>query len=166
VSEEFPAKSMPPPPGPGPAAPSTLSAAPAGAAQDGPPTRADAFLGGAAYGALGVAGAVVGVLGSFYQGWAAGPVPVAAIAFSLLNLGAFRLAGWAMGGKLGALVPAVAWLVVVIFLSSQRPEGDLVINSSVASYVYLIGGSIGAVVAIARTRSARDWLVPDLGGIR
>jgi hypothetical protein len=165
VSEEFPAESTPPPAGAGAAAPSTLSAPPAGPAPAGPPTRADAFLGGAAYGALAVAGLVIGVLGSFYQGWAAGPVPVAAIAFSLLNLAAFRLAGWAMGGKLGALVPAVAWLLVVIFLSSRRPEGDLVINASVASYVYLIGGSIGAIIAIARTRSARNWLVPDLGGI-
>jgi Family of unknown function (DUF6113) len=123
--------------------------------------RADAFVGGAAYGALAVAGALLGVLGSFLQGGGIGPVPVAAIVFSLLNLVAFRLSGWAMGAKLGAIVPSVAWLLVVIFLSSKRPEGDLVINSSVASYVFLIGGSIGAVIAVARTKSARDWLLTD-----
>jgi hypothetical protein len=125
----------------------------------GPPTRLDAFVTGGAYGVLAVAGALIGVFGSFfYQSGEIGPVPVLAIAFSLLNLGAFRLSGVAMETKLGAAVPAVAWLLVAIFLSSKRPEGDLVISSSAASYVFLIGGSIGAIAAVARTRSRRGNL--------
>jgi hypothetical protein len=124
-------------------------------------TRAEAFMSGGAYGALAVAGAVLGVFGSFYQGVEIGPIPVLAIAFSLLNLGAFRLAGWAMGVRLGALVPAVGWLVAVIFMSSKRPEGDLVITATTASYIFLIGGSVAALAAIALTRSPRNWLLPN-----
>jgi len=120
------------------------------------PTRLDAFVTGGAYGVLAVAGALIGVFGSFYQSGGIGPIPVVAIAFSLLNFGAFRLAGIAMETRLGAVVPSFAWLIVAIFLSSKRPEGDLVINSSMASYVFLIGCSIGAVVAVARTRSRHE----------
>ena len=119
-----------------------------------PPTRLEAFVTGGAYGVLAVGGAVIGLLGSFYHATPTGLIPVFAIAFALLNLVAFRLAGWAMGTRLGAVVPALAWLLVVIFLSSKRPEGDLVISASTAGYVFLLGGSLGAVLAVARTRSA------------
>lgn len=136
------------------AAPAT---GPAGALE----TRAEAFVTGGAYGVLAVAGVLLGVFGSFYQGGEIGPVPVVALVFSLLNLGAFRLAGWAMGTKLGALVPAVGWLVAVIFMSSKRPEGDLVISATTASYVFLIGGAVAAIAAVALSRSPRNWLLPN-----
>jgi hypothetical protein len=128
-----------------------------------PPTRLEAFVTGGAYGVLVVAGAAVGLLGSFFHAVDVGPIPLFAIAFALLNLGAFRLAGWAMGTRLGAAAPALAWLLVVIFMSSKRPEGDLVISGSAAGYVYLLGGSVAAALAVARTRSATSWL---LGGAR
>ncbi|HEU5158017.1 MAG TPA: DUF6113 family protein [Streptosporangiaceae bacterium] len=122
------------------------------------PTRLEAFVTGGAYGVLAVAGAVIALLGSFYHGFGVGPIPVSAIAFVLLNLGAFRLAGWAMGTRLGAVAPAAAWLLVVIFLSSRRAEGDLVISATAGGYVYILGGSIAAVLAIVRTRSTTSWL--------
>ncbi len=127
---------------------------------DRPQTHLEAFVSGGAYGVLAVGGAVIGLTGSFYQAVEIGPIPVPAIAFVLLNLGAFRLAGWAMGTRLGAVVPAVGWMLVVIFLSSRRPEGDLVVGASAGGYVFLLGGSIAAVLAVARTRSARHWLIP------
>lgn len=123
-----------------------------------PPTRLEAFVSGGAYGVLAVAGAMAGLLGSFYHAVDVGPIPAFAIAFALLNLGAFRLGGWAMGTRLGAVAPALAWLLVVIFMSSRRPEGDLVISGSAAGYVYLLGGSIAAVLAVVRSRSATSWL--------
>jgi Family of unknown function (DUF6113) len=135
---------------------SAASAAPAAPAA--PPSRLEAFVTGGAYGVLAVAGAAVGLLGSFYQAVGIGPIPALAIAFALLNLGAFRLAGWAMGTRLGAAAPALAWLLVVIFMSSKRPEGDLVISGSTAGYIYLLGGSIAAVLAVVRTRSTTSWL--------
>ncbi|HZB33155.1 MAG TPA: DUF6113 family protein [Streptosporangiaceae bacterium] len=123
-----------------------------------PPTRLEAFFSGGAYGVLAVAGAVVGLLGAFYHAVDVGPIPAFAIAFALLNLGAFRLAGWAMGTRMGAGAPALAWLLIVIFMSSRRPEGDLVISGSAAGYVYLLGGSVAAVLAVVRTRSTVSWL--------
>jgi hypothetical protein len=123
-----------------------------------PPTRLEAFVSGGAYGVLAVSGAVVGLLGSFYHAVDVGPIPAFAIAFALLNLGAFRLAGWVMGTRLGATAPALAWLLIVIFMSSRRPEGDLVISGSAAGYVYILGGSVAAVLAIVRTRSTTSWL--------
>jgi hypothetical protein len=125
--------------------------------------RADGFVAGAAYGMLGAAGALLGVLGSLYQGGAVGPVPVAAVGLGLLNFGVFRLAGWAMSSRLGAAIPAAAWLVVVFVLASKRTEGDLVIQASTASYVFLIGGTAAAAAAIARTRSPRNWLTGQPG---
>jgi hypothetical protein len=118
----------------------------------------EAFVSGGAYGVLAVAGAVVGLLGSYYHAVDVGPIPAFAIAFALLNLGAFRLAGWAMGARMGAGAPALAWLLIVIFMSSRRPEGDLVISGSAAGYVYLLGGSVAAVLAVVRTRSTTSWL--------
>jgi hypothetical protein len=122
--------------------------------------RLEAFVSGGAYGVLVVGGATIGLLGSFYQAVDTGPVPVLAIAFTLLNLGAFRLAGWAMGTRLGAVIPALGWLLVVIFLSSRRAEGDLVISASAAGYVFILGGSAAAILAVARTRSTHNWLLP------
>ena len=123
-----------------------------------PPTRLEAFVSGGAYGVLAVAGAMAGLLGSFYHAVGVGPIPAFAIAFALLNLGAFRLAGWAMATRLGAVTPALGWLLIVIFMSSSRPEGDLVIGGTAAGYVYILGGSIAAVLAVVRTRSTTSLL--------
>lgn len=152
-----------------PEPPAARSAEPAGERPDGRPgerpgelpTRLEAFVSGGAYGVLAVGGAVLGLLGSFYHAVEAGPLPVLAIAFALLNFAMLRLAGWAMGTRLGAVIPGLGWLLVVIFLSSKRPEGDLVISASAAGYVFLLGGAIAAVIAIARTRSAHSLLPTD-----
>jgi hypothetical protein len=148
---------------PGEAARPDLASLPdltAGAPGGEPQTHGEAFVTGGAYGALAVGGAVLGVAGSFYQGVDVGPVPLLAVAFAALNLAVFRLAGWAMGTRLGAVAPAVGWLIVVIFMSSRRPEGDLVISGSAAGYIFLLGGTVAALTAIARSPSARGWIVP------
>jgi hypothetical protein len=120
-----------------------------------------AFLTGIAYGVLAVLGAVLGVIGSFEFSWQLGAFPVAALAWTAVNVAAFRGAGWAMEGKLGVAAPAVPWLVVVLVLSSSRPEGDLVVTGTTAGYVFIFGGAIAAAVALASTPSPRSWL---LGG--
>jgi hypothetical protein len=166
VSEEVRAEAQAHVPGPSEASASeaseaAASEAPAPAGRPaGPQTHWEAFVSGGAYGVLAVGGAAIGLMGSFYHAVEVGPVPVLAIVFAVLNLVAFQLAGWAMATRLGAVVPALAWLLVVIFLSSRRPEGDLVISASAAGYVFLLGGSIAAAVAVARTRSPRPWLLP------
>jgi hypothetical protein len=127
------------------------------------PARApeSAFLVGIAYGVLAVLGVLLGVIGSFEFSWEIGSVPVAAIALAVLNLVVFRAAGWAMESRLGAGVPAGLWMIVLILLSSRRPEGDLVVTGTTPGYVYMFGGAIAALVAIVWSRSPRSWL---LGG--
>ncbi|HEX6471341.1 MAG TPA: DUF6113 family protein [Streptosporangiaceae bacterium] len=157
-----PDPSAPDPTPPDPSAPDPSPSGPAAGAQGGvPQTHGEAFVTGGAYGALAVGGAMLGVAGSFYQGIDAGPVPLLAIVFAALNLIGFRLSGWAMGTRLGAVAPTVGWLVVVIFMSSRRPEGDLVISGSAAGYIYLLGGTVAALTAIARTPSVRGWILPN-----
>ena len=79
-------------------------------------------MAGAAYGVLAVLGAALGVIGSFEFSWALAGLPVAALAWALLNLAALPRRRLGDAGKLGAAVPAVAWLLVVLVLSSQRPR--------------------------------------------
>jgi hypothetical protein len=90
-----------------------------------------------------------------------GPVPVAAIVFVLLNFGCFLLAGWAMGSALGALAPAVTWMVVVVLMSARRPEGDLVVTGTLPGYVFMVGGMVAALIAVvvALSRSGGSWLL-------
>jgi Family of unknown function (DUF6113) len=123
------------------------------------PTPEPAFLVGIAYGVLAVLGVLLGVIGSFEFSWQAGSVPVAAIALSALNLAIFRAAGWAMESRLGAVVPAALWVIILVVLSSRRPEGDLVVTGTTPGYVYMFGGAFAALVAIVWTRSSRPWLL-------
>jgi hypothetical protein len=123
------------------------------------PTPEPTFLVGLAYGVLAVLGLLLGLLGSFEFSWRAGSVPVAAIVLSVVNLLVFRAAGWAMESKLGAGVPALLWMIILVVLSSRRPEGDLVVTGTSPGYVYMFGGAAAALVAILWTRSARPWML-------
>jgi hypothetical protein len=128
-----------------------------------PNPRVEAFITGAAYGGLVVAGLMLGVIESFSFSWSAGPVPLSAILWSLFNLVAFWGAGWGMGRKLGAAVPTLMWLVVVIVLAIRRPEGDLVVTGTAEGTVFLYGGVLAAGIAILLAPSSGEWLV---GGAR
>jgi hypothetical protein len=71
--------------------------------------------------------------------------------------------------RLGAVVPAAPWMIILIVLSSRRPEGDLVVTGTTAGYVYMFGGVLAALIAIVWTRSAHSWLLagaPRPPGIR
>jgi hypothetical protein len=123
--------------------------------------RLAAFVTGGAYGVLAVLGLALGLVGSFLFSGMVGPVPVAAIVFVLLNFGCFLLAGWAMGSALGALAPAVTWMVVVVLMSARRPEGDLVVTGTLPGYVFMVGGMVAALIAVvvALSRSGGSWLL-------
>ncbi|WP_460354053.1 DUF6113 family protein [Actinoallomurus acanthiterrae] len=122
------------------------------------PASEPGLVTGAAYGALAVLGLFLGVVGSFEFSWTAGSVPVAAILLSLVEFAAFRFAGWGMSGRLGVAAIAVPWLIVVVLLSSRRPEGDLIVTGTTGGYVFIFGGAIAAVAAAVATRPARPWL--------
>lgn len=101
--------------------------------------------------------------------------PVRVVSYVLLGLlavlvagaGALVQAGWFPGGlllalagcaglfyggvkvtmtRLGAVVPAGAWVVSVMLLSSTRPEGDFLFAADVGPYIYLLGGAMCAVI--------------------
>ncbi|MBA9003820.1 DUF6113 family protein [Thermomonospora cellulosilytica] len=130
--------------------------------------REAAVVAGAAYGVLALLGVLLGVVGSLHYGWSAGTVPVAALALVAVNFAVCRLAGWGMGGKLGAATPWTTWMAVVILASAERSEGDLLIAGDLAGYVFLVGGMVSGGLAVAVTRSAApagSWLVgPGLRG--
>lgn len=136
-----------------------------------PNPRVEAFVGGAAYGALALLGALVGLIGSFAQDWTVGSssIPVAACALVAVNFGLMRLAGWGMGGRLGAVIPLLTWTAVVFLMSQRRPEGDLVVPGTTPGYVYLIGGLVAGVIAVALVpvrRQPGDWLTGGAGSTR
>ncbi|MGH3391514.1 MAG: DUF6113 family protein [Actinomadura sp.] len=134
-----------------------------GSGEPAPYRRSQAMVTGAAYGALAAFGIALGVLGSFLFPAMLGPIPIAALAFVAVNLVAMRLAGWGMGAKLGAVIPTVAWLIVVFSLSTTRAEGDLVITGTLPGYLFIVGGSIAAMIAVALTPSPRSWLLRGTG---
>jgi hypothetical protein len=111
---------------------------------------------GGAYGALAALGVVLGVVGSFQFSWELGGVPVAAIGLTAVNFAVFRVAGWAMAAKLGAVAVVVPWLIMVILLSSPRAEGDLVVTGTPAGWVFILGGAAAASLAIAWTPSPTE----------
>ncbi|GAA4346274.1 hypothetical protein GCM10023178_58940 [Actinomadura luteofluorescens] len=139
---------------------STLGARPDG---EGP---GDAFVSGAAYAALGILGGVFGVVGAFAQDWSVGPVPLVSIVLVALVFLMAWASGKAMGGRLGAFVPALVWGVVVFFLQLRRPEGDLVVSATLPGYLFVVGGMVAAVVGIMLVPPARppgEWMLGRAG---
>lgn len=125
--------------------------------------RAEAFVTGAAYAALAVLGAVVGVVESFSFAWSMGSFPVAAVLICLVNLVLLRLAGWGMGGKLGAATPAATWLIALMVFSVRTPSGGLVVTGTTAGNLYLLGGTVAGLLAIVLTPSSHNWLLAGAG---
>jgi hypothetical protein len=121
----------------------------------------DALVTGAAYMALALLGALLGLIGAFAQGWMAGPVPVGAITLIVINFVVPRLAGWAMGSRMAAGLPVFIWADVAFILSVQRGEGDLIVPGTLTGYLFIVGGLVAGVVAVARTPSSHaseSWL--------
>ncbi|MQY03814.1 DUF6113 family protein [Actinomadura macrotermitis] len=150
------------PPAPEADDPPGLTAAGTAPAGEGP---VEAFVTGAAYAALALLGGVVGVLGSFAQDWQPAGLPVASVALIVLNLALVWLAGRGMGGRLGAVIPAAAWMAVVFVMSTKRAEGDLVVPGTTAGYVFIVGGMVAAVAGAALVPSRRpagEWLTRGL----
>ncbi len=130
---------------------------------------AEAVVTGLAYVMLAVLGAVYGLVGAFVQDWTVSGVPVASIVLVAVLFALVRFAGWGMGGRTGAVIPAFLWLVVVFVMSLQRPEGDLVVPATVAGDVYIIGGLLAAGLGVMRVPAAGrsgQWLLRGAGGTR
>jgi hypothetical protein len=94
-----------------------------------------------------LAGAVAGLLGSFVHAVVPAGLPLGLLLAGALSAAVFVTCGLALG-RPGAVAAACGWLLVVLLLASQRPEGDLVVPGSTAGYVWLLGGMLVAGACI------------------
>jgi hypothetical protein len=95
-----------------------------------------------------VLGAIEAIMGSFGYSWMVGPVPAAALGCCAALLVTCLAAGWAMRSLAGALVPAIAWILVSFVLAMPNAEGSVVITNTAAGKWYLYGGAISAAIGI------------------
>jgi hypothetical protein len=115
-------------------------------------SRAGAFITGGAYAMLFLVGLAEGVIGSFQHSRAViGQVPLAAIGFAVAIFLTCALAGWAMGGLAGALVPAIGWFVAVFGLAMPDSTGSVIIANTSAGEWFLYGGSACALLGLGAT---------------
>lgn len=95
------------------------------------------------YALLLVAGAVVAAAGALVQ---AGWFPGGLILSLLAAVGLFLGAGRALESRAAAVAPAVGWMITVVLLTSNRPEGDFTFAAGIGSYLFLLGGMALAVM--------------------
>jgi hypothetical protein len=133
------------------------------------PRRPDAVNTGAAYVALFLLGAMEGLLGCFQFSHTAGRVPVAALGFCVLIFLTCLLGGLGMGSPLGALLPALGWILASLVLTMPTAAGSVIVTSTTAGEWYLYGGAASAGLALlflfvrprragGRSRRAGAWL--------
>ncbi|MBB5936750.1 DUF6113 family protein [Streptomyces zagrosensis] len=95
------------------------------------------------YALLVVVGAIVGIAGALVQSaWFPGGLLLALLGFAALCVGGL----YATGARAGAWSPAAGWLMMVLFLTATRAEGDFVFGSGVGSYLFLLGGMFAGVI--------------------
>lgn len=96
-----------------------------------------------------VVGVAAGVLGSFVHALLVGGLPLGLLCALALSATVFAAAGLATGSRSGAAAAAAGWFVPLLLLSAPRPEGDLVVSGSALGYLWLVGGTVVAGVAVA-----------------
>jgi hypothetical protein len=86
------------------------------------------------------------------------PVPVSVVAAVVGDLLLVGLAARLTGSRLGAVLPAVVWLVVAVGASLRRPEGDLLlIGGGVLGFLslaFLLAGVVAAAFAVGKVLAA------------
>ncbi|MBL1095921.1 DUF6113 family protein [Streptomyces coffeae] len=96
-----------------------------------------------AYALLAVVGVLVGTAGALIQAaWFPGGLLLALLGVVALCYGGVKATGTRMGGG----VPAGAWTVTVLLLTSTRPEGDFLFGAGLGSYLFLLGGMFAGVI--------------------
>lgn len=79
----------------------------------------------------------------------AAPFPITVLLAMAGNIALARLAGRWTGSVVGAAVPPVLWLLVVIVLAVPRAEGDLIVPGSLTGLVFLFGGAVAGAYGVA-----------------
>ncbi len=101
-----------------------------------------------AYGLLFLFGLLQGMTGSFQYSRSIGPVPVAAAGFALAIGLTCVLCGRGMRSAVGALAPAIGWLLASFVLGMPMPSGSVVITNTAAGQVYLYAGALSAAIGV------------------
>lgn len=104
-------------------------------------------------------GLAAGITGAFLQNVTVHVGPVRLPLGLLLALGGLAgllvLTGFVTHSRYALLAPAAGWLVPAFAFSVPRPEGDLIVTSSLTGYGFLLGGSIVIGLALAVPFEAR-----------
>ncbi|MFJ8748340.1 DUF6113 family protein [Streptomyces sp. NPDC102441] len=119
------------------------SPAPTGLAAPPNPARIPVYLG------LAVLGAVVGLAGTLVQ---AALFPGGLLLALAASAGLFYGGRVLTGTQLGALAPAVGWLIAVVVLLGGRPEGDYVFGQEIGLVFFILGGMAVAVMCATMSR--------------
>jgi Family of unknown function (DUF6113) len=105
----------------------------------------------AAYVALFLLGALIGLIGTFQ--YSAGPAPLVAILFDVAILATCVLGSAGMRSALGGVIPAAGWILVTLVLSTNSAGGSILVTDTAAGKWFLFGGAVcaaaGAVYAFA-----------------
>lgn len=88
-----------------------------------------------------LAGAAAGLLGSFVHAQDVAGLPLGLLVAWALSIAVFVTCGLLLG-RPGAAAAVAGWLVLVLLLSTQRPEGDLVVAGTAVGYLWLLGGFV------------------------
>jgi hypothetical protein len=92
------------------------------------------------------------------------PFPVVVPLAMAGNIVLPRLAGRWTGSVLGAAVPPVLWLAVVIVLSLPRAEGDQIVPGSLTGLVFLFAGAVAGAYGVASEIPRRVAAAPARRG--
>lgn len=98
----------------------------------------------AVHGVALVAGAAVGVVGSFIHPLTRAGLPVGLLVALALSAAVPAAAGLTVRSRSGAGLVALGWLVAVVTMSLPRSEGDLVVPATALGYSWLLGGTLVA----------------------
>lgn len=77
------------------------------------------------------------------------PFPVTVLLAMAGNIVLARLAGTWTGNVVGAAVPPVLWLAVIIVLSLPRAEGDQIVPGTLTGLVFLFAGAVAGAYGVA-----------------
>jgi Family of unknown function (DUF6113) len=105
----------------------------------------------AAYVALFLLGALIGLIGTFQYN--ARPAPLLAILFDVAILATCALGSAGMRSAIGGVLPAAGWILVTLVLSTNSAGGSILVTDTAAGKWFLFGGAVsaaaGAVYAFA-----------------
>jgi hypothetical protein len=101
----------------------------------------------APYSVLALLGFFEGLTGTFQ--YSRGPAPLASIMFALILLATCLLASWGTRSVVGALAPALGWVIAAFVLSMPTSGGSVIITNTTAGKFFLYGGTLCAAAAVS-----------------